>query len=258
MKRPGQAIIILLLTLLLSADAYAHFEVAIPSDDIVTKDGAKEISLRVVFMHPFEGQYMNMEKPAAFGVVVQGEKQDLLNSLRQKKMGPLSFWEIAYRIRKPGDHVFFVEPEPYFEVSEDKFIVQYTKVIVNALGVEEGWDQELGMKAEIVPITRPYGLWTGNVFQGQVKMDGRPVPWAKVEVEYYNPDGKVRVPSDPFIEQVIKTDPNGIFTYAIPKAGWWGFAAVMKGGQLMKYKKDGKDYPVEIGAVIWVNARNID
>ena len=28
------------------------------------------------------------------------------------------------------------------------------------------------------------------------------------------------------VTQTIKADPNGIFTYAAPKAGWWGFAAL--------------------------------
>lgn len=40
---------------------------------------------------------------------------------------------------------------------------------MNALGLEEGWDSEIGLETEIVPLTRPYGLWTGNVFTGMVK-----------------------------------------------------------------------------------------
>jgi cobalt/nickel transport protein len=156
---------------------------------------------------------------------------------------------------QPGDHVFFVEPEPYWEPAEECFIIHYTKVIVNAFGLEEGWDSELGLKTEIVPLTRPYGLWTGNVFRGVVKVDGRPVPFAEVEVEYYNQDGKVKAPADPYITQVIKADEKGVFTYAMPRAGWWGFAALSTADY--KLKHEGKEYPVEIGAVLWVRTRDM-
>lgn len=61
------------------------------------------------------------------------------------------------------------------------FIVHFTKVCVNALGLEEGWDKPVGLETEIIPKTRPYGLWTGNVFTGQVLIKGKPA--ADVDVE---------------------------------------------------------------------------
>ena len=51
--------------------------------------------------------------------------------------------------------------------------------------------------------------------------------------------------------QVVKADANGIFSYAMPKAGWWGFAALNEAE--WKLKKDGEDKGVEIGAVYWVH-----
>jgi cobalt/nickel transport protein len=131
--------------------------------------------------------------------------------------------------------------------------VHYTKVVVNAMGLEEGWDEELGLKTEIVPLARPYGLWTGNVFRGIVKKDGKPVPYAEVEVEYFNEDGKIEPPADPFITQVIKADLNGVFSYAMPRAGWWGFSALGEAEEKMK-NPNGEEVPVEIGALIWVHA----
>jgi len=38
--------------------------------------------------------------------------------------------------------------------------------------MEEGWDQPLGLKAEILPLTRPYGLWAGNTFCGKALFNG--------------------------------------------------------------------------------------
>ncbi|MBC8461655.1 MAG: DUF4198 domain-containing protein [Deltaproteobacteria bacterium] len=241
---------VILLLLVQSIPAFAHFGMIIPSDDMVTQSEDRSITLDVKFIHPMEGHYMNMAKPAKIGVMVQGRKIDLLNKLREKKVKGFSTWEANYKIKRPGDHVFYVEPEPYWEPAEDCFIIHYTKVIVNSLGMEQGWDGEVGLKTEIVPLTRPYGLWTGNVFQGIVKVKGKPVPYAEVEVEYYNQDGKVKWPADPMITQVIKADKNGVFTYAMPKAGWWGFAALNEDEEKIKHKGEPKS--VEIGAVLWV------
>lgn len=240
---------------LYSHSAWSHFGVIIPSDDIVSQKDSKKISLQVKFIHPFEWQFMNMEKPKKFGVMAEGKNQDLLGDLKVKKFKNFTFWEASYSIKEPGNHIFYVEPAPYWESAEEKFIVHYTKVVVNALGKEEGWDREIGLKTEIVPLTRPFGLWAGNVFQGIVKVDGKPVPNAEVEIEYYNPNAKIKAPDEPFITQVIKADSNGVFTYAMPKAGWWGFAALNTAEY--KLKKDGKDYPVELGAVIWVKTREM-
>ena len=234
---------------------WAHFGMIIPSDDIVGKTDKKTITLDIKFIHPFEGNYMNMAMPNAFGVFADGVRQDLLKTLKKKEVKNHTTWETTYRIKRPGNYIFFVEPAPYWEPAEESFIVHYTKVIVNALGLEEGWDKELGLKTEIVPLTRPFGLWTGNVFQGIVKVDGRPIPYAEVEVEYYNEGGKIKPPAEPYITQVIKADQNGVFTYAMPKAGWWGFAALNTADYKMKH--EGKEYPVEIGAVLWLRTRDM-
>jgi len=228
----------------------AHFGMVIPSDDMVTKSDKKNISVRLQFIHPMEGDYMNMEKPVQFGVVERGEKKDLLKTLKEKKVKDSSTWETVYKVKRPGDLVFYAEPEPYWEPAEDCFIVHYTKVIVNALGMEEGWDEEIGLKTEIVPLTRPYGLWAGNVFQGIVKVKGKAVPYAEIEVEYYNETGEINCPADPMITQVIKADSHGVFTYAMPVAGWWGFAALNEDSEKMEH--NGEEKSVEIGAVIWI------
>lgn len=245
----------------LASTAQAHFQMIIPSDDMVEQGESRQLNLDVLFWHPFEGHGMNMAKPIQFGVMnSEGQKQDLIPSLQPKQRKDaegkmLATFTAKYDIKKPGDYIFYIEPQPYWEPSEDKFIVHYTKVIVDGFGLEEGWNQEVGLKAEIVPLTRPYGLWTNNVFQGVVKMNGKPVPNGEVEVEYFNQDGKTKAPAGPMITQVIKADVNGVFTYAMPKAGWWGFAALNEGDKKIKY--EGKEYPVEIGALLWVKTHDM-
>ncbi len=258
MKNSGIIVILLIcMSLLWIGCADAHFGMIVPSDDIVTKDDDKIIGLEIKFMHPMEGHYMNMEKPVRFGVIHMGKRINLLDTLNQKKIQGYSTWEAAYHIRQPGDYTFYVEPEPYWEPAEDCYIIHYTKTCVNAFGMQKGWDQEIGLETEIVPLTRPYGLWTGNTFRGIVKLKGKPVPYAEIEVEYYNKDGEVVPPADPYVTQVIKSDVNGVFAYSIPKAGWWGFAALNEASWTIK-GPDGKDKPVEIGAVYWLRAQDME
>ena len=253
-----------LTALLVSASlCHAHFGAVIPSDDIITQQDAKKIEVAVKFLHPMEGQYMEMAKPKRFGVVHGETTTDLLANLSASKgKGPdaaFTSWKAEYQIKKPGDYLFFVEPQPYWEPAEDSFIVHSTKVCVNALGLEEGWDKPVGLETEIIPKTRPYGLWTGNVFSGQVLIKGKPAADVDVEIEYLNESKgnpkKVQPPSDPFITQVVKTDANGLFTYAMPRAGWWGFAALSTADWTIK--QDGAEKPVELGAVLWVHTTDM-
>ena len=245
---------------LCSSSASAHFQMIVPSDDMVKQDENKTLNLDLLFWHPYEGIGMHMVKPAQFGVLSQGKNTDLLSSLKPTKTKDIEgntfdTFGTQYKMKRPGDHTFYVEPQPYWEPAEEAFIVHYTKVVVNGFGMEEGWDEEVGLKTEIVPLTRPYGLWTGNVFQGIVKVNGKPVPYSEVEVEYYAENNAVNPPADPFITQVVKADGNGVFTYAMPKAGRWGFAALNEDDKTMKH--DGKEYPVEIGAVLWVKTHDM-
>ena len=161
-------------------------------------------------------------------------------------------WQATYPIQRPGVYTFHMEPQPYWEPAEDCFIVHYTKTVVTAFGDDEGWDAEIGLPTEIVPLAKPFGLYAGNVFQGIVKLNGKPVPYAEVEVEYYNQDGKAQAPTEYMITQTIKADQNGLFTYAAHRAGWWGFAALNEADFKLK-TTSGEEQGVELGAVLWVH-----
>ena len=236
--------------LCVSQTVFAHFGMVIPSDSMVMQGENRDVTLTLSFSHPFEGVGMELAKPLVFGVIANGKKQDLLGKLKETKVMGHKAWTTDYKIKRPGVYAFYMEPNPYWEPAEDCFIVHYTKTIVTAFGDDEGWDEEIGLKTEIVPLSKPFGLYTGNVFQGVVKMDGKPIPFAEVEVEYYNEDKKAEAPTDYMITQTIKADKNGVFTYAVPKAGWWGFAALNTSDKKREIKGEEKD--VELGAVIWV------
>ena len=242
--------------LLTSTTAGAHFQTLLPSLDIVTPETGRVIDLDIRFTHPMEmGPVMEMKTPTRFGVIADGQATDLRQTLVPRKLEGATAYTSRFSIKKPADYLFFIDPAPYWEPAEQKMIIHYTKVVVDAYGAEEGWDASTGQPVEIMPLVRPYGLWTGNIFRGIVKHNGKPVPYAEIEVEYYNQDRKVQIPSDPFITQVLKADGNGVFAYAMPKSGWWAFAALVDGDKLPG--PDGKPVDVELGGLIWVRVQDM-
>ena len=91
-------------------------------------------------------------------------------------------------------------------------------------------------------------------------MNGKPVLGAKIKIEYLNHEplldkkafaakAEVKAPQSAFALQTIFADDNGVFTFGIPRAGWWGFAALDLDPE---YKYKGKKCSRD--AVMWIKA----
>lgn len=248
MPLSSRSLLAALLLASLASPARAHFQEILPSDDVLPDGGA--VTLDLAFTHPFEGgPAMEMARPAAVGVLAHGTRTDLSDALEETATG----WRLNHRLEEPGAAVFYVTPEPYWEPAEGKFIVHHAKVVVDAYASGEGWDATVGLPVEIRPLTRPTGLWTGNLFTGVVTKAGAPVPHAEIEVEFVNTAG-IPAPNAAYITQVLRADANGTFSYAMPLEGWWGFAALIEGDDPM-VSPEGAEVPVEEGALIWVRTR---
>jgi cobalt/nickel transport protein len=238
---------------LLASPASAHFQAIIPSADVLP-DGGK-VELQLLFTHPMaRGPIMNMARPKRVGVSVDGKITDLSATLQDLRVHDATGWTFTAELKEPGAVAYFVEPEPYWEPAERKYIIHYAKVIVDGFASGEGWTVPVGLPVEIEPLSRPTGLWTGNLFSGIVRAKGKPVPFAEIEVEWIN-DGSVTPPNDAFLTQVIRADQNGAFAYAMPRAGWWGFAALVDGPTTKG--PDGKPAQTELGGLIWVKATDM-
>jgi nickel transport protein len=243
-------IVLIIVLLLFNQPASAHFGMIIPSDSVISASDNTTIHLELSFAHPFEQEGMPLVKPRLFGVATRDTLISLLPVIKQSTNLEQMVWKARYKLKRPGIYTFYMEPQPYWEETEDCYIVHYTKTVVSAFGDDEGWDNEIGLKTEIVPVTRPFGLYAGNIFQGIVKLNGKPVPGSIVEVEFLNPGKKAKAPNELMITQTIKADQNGLFSYAAPTDGWWGFAALNPADYQLTRKGAKKD--VELGAVIWV------
>ncbi len=248
------------------APASAHFQLVWTAEPAAASGGDRDVKL--IFTHPFDaGHTMDMGTPEELFMLHKKEKTDLKPLLKpitwtsQSNAGKA--WELTAKTNRMGDYVFCLVPEPYLEEKEGAYLQQMTKVIVNNGGMPTNWSDPAGLPAEILPLDKPYALWAGNVFRGMVLSNGKPVPFAEIEVEYLNhppvpgknefqKEALVVAPQDSFVTQTIKADASGQFVYGIPKAGWWGFAALGVGP-----KDTFKGKPLYQDAVIWVHAADI-
>lgn len=228
----------------------AHFGLVIPSASTVMDKAEANLKLDIAFAHPFEQQGMAMAKPREFFVITNGRKTALMDGLVAGDYLGQPAYRAEYRITSPGVYCFGMNPEPYYEKAEDRFIIHYVKTIVGAYGEEDGWDRPLGFPMEIRPLSRPFANYAGNCFNGQVLKNGKPLKNSLVEVEFLNSQGVRKAPNEYFTTQTLLTDENGVFTFAVPWPGWWGFAALTESDAKMNL--DGEAKNVELGGVIWL------
>ncbi len=264
-----------LLTLFVSAPALAHFQMLYTPESALERGG--EMTLKLVFTHPFDaGHTMDMAPVQEFYVVQQrGEeaepqKVDLMEYLKPISWASLTNSGAAYEadlpakvVRSMGDYVFVLVPGPYYEAADEEYIQQFTKMIVNVGGVPGNWHQSLGLPAEIVPLDKPYANWKGGIFRGVVMAEGKPVPHAELEVEYLNhmPDmeknafakeAAIEAPHPSLEVLGIRANAQGEFAIGLPKAGWWGIAALGVGSE---DEHEGKGLAQE--AVLWIQVTDM-
>lgn len=229
--------------------AQAHFLEIIPARPSLQQGHSTSLAIDIQFTHPMiGGPVMAIDRPVEVGVVGPGQIHIVNDLLQATENGS---YKLTYPVRKPGDYQFYVIPADYWEPAEKKMIRHYAKVIIDAYGVMDGWQTMIGLPVEIQPRIRPYGIWVGNLFQGRVYADGAPLGNTEIEVEWRN-DGSVNAVAPAFNTQVLLTDEQGYFSYAIPRAGWWGFAALIDRETAMS--PDGNTVPLEEGGLIWIHA----
>ena len=251
------------LAALLPAAAAAHFQLNYTDDAMIDRPG--DVPMGLIFWHTFEnGHVMAMGAPQEFFMVHNGDKVDLSDRLEPATFKGASNEAAAYRatipVKRSGDYVVVTIPAPYYEESEDIFIQQIAKVVLNRNTLPTDWDQPVGLPTEILPLNKPYNVIVGSTFSGQVLADGKPVPGAEIEVEYMaaEPDLEAFTTTDPTAQPmqggavVAIADQNGVFTFGIPRAGYWGFAALGSG---LATEHEGKELSQD--AVIWIRAEDM-
>ncbi|WED24268.1 DUF4198 domain-containing protein [Vibrio sp. JC009] len=249
--------------LTLSAASQAHFQLMYTPTSQLEKPTT--IDMKLVFGHPMEnGHTMAMGQPEEFFVMFKDKKTDLLKDLKKITWSghdnKADAYQIDYKIKRNGDYIFGLVPAPYYEAGEDIYIQQITKRYINKGAMPTGWETPLGLKTEIVPKNKPYQVFAGSTFTGQLLAEGKPVSGAECEIEFINADidtknnafGKDTKRATPASAIVAITDDNGMFTFGVPTAGKWGFACLGSGPDT-EYK--GKELSQD--AVLWIEAQDL-
>ena len=263
MKKLFASILAVGLTATATTSSQAHFQLVYTPE--VNLEKAGDVPFKLIFWHPFEnGHVMDMGQPEQFFYVHKDKKTNLLGALK-----PISFtgsgntaaaFEATVPLKRTGDYIFGIVPAPYYEKSEDIYIQQLTKSYVNRGGIPGNWMEPIGMATEIVPLNKPTNILAGSTFSGRLLSDGKPVAGAEIEIEYMaaEPDMKKNTPTAPKAGPmpggavVAISDANGYFTFGIPRAGFWGFAALGSGPA-----KEHKGKELSQDAVLWVRAYDV-
>lgn len=254
---------LLALSASIALPAQAHFQLLYTPNINLQKAG--DLPLKLIFWHPMgNGHVMDMGEPVEFYAVFKGQKIDLKPSLKPITFKGHSNEATAYdaniKIKRNGDYALALVPSPYLEESEDIYIQQITKSYINKGDIPTSWNEPLGLKTEILPLNKPYGSVAGSTFSGVVLRNGQPVPNLEVEVEYMSaePDMGTDSPrtdttfSIPGGALSVITDSTGKFTFGIPKAGFWGFAALGSGPDSTYNDKE-----LSQDAVLWIKAHEM-
>ena len=254
------------IALLCSQAANAHFQM-LQVDEYIHSKGGK-ITLSMPFSHPSHGgPVMEMSEPESFTVTHKGKTKDLTSELTSLSWKGVIGTETGYKaetkLRGIGDYVFNLTPAPYLEVSEDSYIQQFTKTIINVGGLPTDWDTPSNGVAEIVPDAQPYAVYAGGLFTGVVMANGKPKAGIDVEVEFLNhpinesgdgfeDNAFIEYPHENLNIITLKTDDNGRFFFGVPHAGYWGVAALGVGD-----KKVYKSKSLSQDAVLWIQAHEL-
>ncbi len=246
--------------------AGAHYNMLLPERHSVKKDEA--VTLTYQWGHPFEHQLFDAPAPEKLTVLApDGKATDLTKSLEKTTVPAaegkkVTAYQLKFTPEQRGDYVFVLQTPPIWMEEEEEFFQDTVKTVLH-VQAQKGWDAVALSEFEPVPLTRPYGLQPGMVFQAQVKallpdpeairsrrdLALRPLSGALVEVERYNAAPPKELPPDEHITRAVKTDPNGVATCTLTDPGWWAVTAYRDGGQR---EREGKKYPVRRRATLWV------
>ncbi len=260
----------LLLALILAPLPEAEAQVAhlIPSEAVAGKD-TKQISILLAFGYPFAQRGIDMERPQMLAAIrlplvpapaapagteqkgeAKTERTDLLGDLEEISYLDKKAWAVNLPVAGSGIYQLVMETRPFWDEDAGIFTQQFVKTIFPAQSSGEGWETPSGLKMEIIPMSRPYGLLYPAVFGGRVELNGKPMPGALVKLEKLNVE-KRAVPNIYYENDFVRADSGGNFYSLCSSTGWWSISATAFADPLKG--PDGQQKPVKIKAVLWLH-----
>lgn len=217
-----------------------------------------EVDLLIALIEPFENEGVNMDMPQFLAAMyyppdltdkMQPELRNLLGDVEEIRYLDKKAWGANVAIEKAGLYQFILEAKPWWNAEKNSYLSQQAKVLVPALGVENGWNVPFGQSFEILPLTRPFGLTAPALFSARVLLDGKPLENIAVNM------GRINTTHTPALTRWHKflearTDEDGQFSFVLNERGWWYCEASITGAPLKG--PDGQMRDVERSTVLWL------
>lgn len=236
-----------------AGSAAAHFNMLLPQ----TASAKKGEALTLVYQwgHPFEHQLFDAPQPQSLIVLSpDGKRAELTDKLEKITQRAGSQDVTAYQLRftpqQRGDYVFVLRTPPIWMEEDSEFLQDTVKMVLH-VQAQKGWEAAAG-DFELMPLTRPYGLRPGMVFQ--VEAPRRPARDSDavlglVEIERYNAVPPKKLPPEEHITRTVRLDANGVATTTLTEPGWWCLTVGRLRGTRMRA---GKSHPLRQRSTFWV------
>jgi cobalt/nickel transport protein len=229
-----------------ASPAAAHYNMLLPSAASGKKDEA--VTFTYQWGHPFEHELFDAPRPDSIIIrAPDGKTEDVKDLEEIKVQGKdkmVTAWRFHFTPTQRGDYVVVLKAKPIFLEEDGEFVQDAVKVVYH-VQAQKGWDGMVHREFEWSPLTRPYGLQAGTVFQAVLTGAAGTL----VEVERYSAMPPKELPPDEFITRTVKADPNSVATCNLPEAGWWCLTASRDGAER---EHQGKKYPVKERSTLWV------
>ncbi len=263
-----RALVSCLVVALVAGPATAHYNILLPSTAFAKK--GEKVTFTHFWGHPYEHELGSVPAIRQLYVITpEGQRVDLTKQVETIKVAGAEGKEVAahrftYTPEKRGDYTFVLFTAPAFLEDLKESVVDVVKVVLH-VQTQKGWGAVSGEPAELVPVTRPYGLFPGMVFQARAMMPlnpdvakdkgtkSQPLPGAIVEIERYNAKPTKPNEDDELITFRTQTDALGMLTCTLPDPGWWAVTVTRPAGN---YEVNGKEYPIKQRMTIWVHVHD--
>ncbi len=189
---------------LFAGSAAAHFHMLLPQTATAKK--GEIVVFTYQWGHPFEHQLFDAPQPLSLTVrAPMARKADLTDHLQKAKRQSGSKEVVVYQLRfhpdQRGDYGFVLQTPPIWMEEDGEYLQDTVKVVLH-VQAQKGWDAAERKDFDFMPLTRPYGLRPGMVFQAQLQGQEKErggVSDSLVEIEHYNPRPPAKLPPDEHI-----------------------------------------------------------
>jgi hypothetical protein len=257
----------------ISSEATAHYSMLLPDRHSVKK--GEKVTFVYQWGHPYEHALSDAPWPKKLIVIPPGGKElDLLPTLEAFKQAGADGKDVtSYRFHftpeQRGDYTFLLRSAPLALDDDKEKVTDIVRVVLHVQTHGDWWASAEGESIDFSPLTRPYGLLPGMVFQARaswtrpssggsgVTGGGVQIPWGQllpanrlegvlVEFERYNAQPPKETPDDELITFKTITNLDGVATLSLPEPGWWAITLVPR-----PYRVDNSK-PPRTRATIWV------